>query len=363
MGFSTVTAENMIAAAIAPLLLQIKTLQKELMTLRMSNLQLETRFSLLERRNDDSEQYSQRLNLIVDGIKVRGNETPDDIKDKVLNEIDNLGIEIDDLEIDRAHRIERPSKDQRGNLHQPVIVRFISWGARNLLYQARKRSALRMRPHLTGRREKILQDARDKIEKYDHVREAVDFVFVDRNCKLQAKCTDGRLLGFSSETEFDSVVNFVNGRTKYNKIHPRYEQKYNQTYFNPNDIVQNLPLATAEDDGNASTLYSNVASPGSPTKLVTENLWLPKVINSKGSDISLLTNSLYVGRPTKWGNPFKMDINSRALCVAKYISYVRNSYLFLQLDELLKYDYLICSCHPSLCHIDGLLKLLKDKYL
>ena len=83
----------------------------------------------MDRRNDDNEQYTQRLNLIVDGVRMNRNETPDDTRDKILNEIDRLGIEIDDLEIDRAHRIEHPYRDQRGHLQQPVIVRFISWGA------------------------------------------------------------------------------------------------------------------------------------------------------------------------------------------------------------------------------------------
>ena len=287
MGFSIKTADEMISNAIAPLLLQIKSLENELMNLRisppllqikslknelmnlrMANIQLESRFSLLERRNDDSEQYSQRLNLIVDGVKIRGNETPDDIKAKVFKEIDHLGVEIDDIEIDRAHRIERPFKDQHGRLQQPVIVRFISWGARNLLYQARKRSSLRMRPHLTRRRERTLQDARDKIDSYDHVREAVSYVFVDRNCTLQAKSTDGKLYGFSTETEFDSVVNFINGHGKTKKIHPEMDLKYPRTFFNQKDSALNSPLALDASTPNTQ-LYSDVASPGSPTKIST----------------------------------------------------------------------------------------------
>ena len=152
------------------------------------------------------------------------------------------------------------------------------------------------------------------------------------------------------------------------------ETKYVRTFFNESDIIANVSLAKA-DAGNTSSLsYAEVASPASPTKPIavdspsppppSNQQWLPKLVNKKGSNIYLLNSKyLYVGRPTKWGNPFKIDVNnSRALCVAKYVNYIKNSYLYLQLHELLNYDYLVCSCYPSLCHIDGLLKLLKEKY-
>jgi len=76
----------------------------------------------------------------------------------------------------------------------------------------------------------------------------------------------------------------------------------------------------------------------------------------------------YVGRPTKWGNPFRVDDgHTRQEAVDLYREYWQSE-LALCSDnwndilELRDYDYLACWCKLSdPCHVDVLLELLNAK--
>jgi hypothetical protein len=70
---------------------------------------------------------------------------------------------------------------------------------------------------------------------------------------------------------------------------------------------------------------------------------------------------VYIGRGSKWGNPFKIGIDgNRIEVIQKYEAYIRNNpYLISCLDEL-KDKVLGCFCYPKHCHGDILLKLLKE---
>jgi len=93
----------------------------------------------------------------------------------------------------------------------------------------------------------------------------IAYVFADKNCTLQARTTDGRYLGFSTELEFDSLLAYLDSTDKKRQTEPGMDKKYDRTFFNPKDIDphKNLrsssPLA-AED---VSTV------PVSPTKPIT----------------------------------------------------------------------------------------------
>lgn len=69
--------------------------------------------------------------------------------------------------------------------------------------------------------------------------------------------------------------------------------------------------------------------------------------------------SIYIGRPSKWGNPFIIGRDgSREEVVAKYREYVLASpQLLADLEELRGHD-LVCYCAPLPCHGDVLLDLL-----
>jgi hypothetical protein len=66
---------------------------------------------------------------------------------------------------------------------------------------------------------------------------------------------------------------------------------------------------------------------------------------------------VYVGRPSKWGNPYLVGRDgTREEVIQKYEEWlVQNEELMGQLEELQGKD-LICWCAPEACHGDVLLK-------
>jgi hypothetical protein len=81
----------------------------------------------------------------------------------------------------------------------------------------------------------------------------------------------------------------------------------------------------------------------------------PKVWNKRGNGIP--AGAVYVGRPSKWGNPFVIGRDgTRAEVIAKYRVHLGDSGLIEQIGELRGKD-LICWCSPAPCHADVLLEL------
>ncbi len=85
---------------------------------------------------------------------------------------------------------------------------------------------------------------------------------------------------------------------------------------------------------------------------------MPKVLNKRTDKIP--PDAVYVGRPSKYGNPFKIGHDgTRAEVIAKYRSRIMNILIFTDshyLDELKGKD-LVCWCAPLPCHADVLLEL------
>lgn len=69
-------------------------------------------------------------------------------------------------------------------------------------------------------------------------------------------------------------------------------------------------------------------------------------------------HQLYIGRPSKWGNPFVVGKHgARGECIALYENWLRrNSQLVASLDEL-QGLVLGCWCAPQACHGDLLVRL------
>lgn len=86
-----------------------------------------------------------------------------------------------------------------------------------------------------------------------------------------------------------------------------------------------------------------------------------KVLNKFTDFIPL--NSVYIGRPSKWGNPFVIGIDgSRDEVILKYSHWLQTQpNLITDLIEL-KGKYLVCFCSPKQCHGDILIKLANDPY-
>ena len=71
---------------------------------------------------------------------------------------------------------------------------------------------------------------------------------------------------------------------------------------------------------------------------------------------------VYVGRPSKWGNPFVIGKDgTREEVVAKYrVHLLRSPALLGALNELREKD-IVCWCAPCACHGDVLLELANKR--
>ena len=70
------------------------------------------------------------------------------------------------------------------------------------------------------------------------------------------------------------------------------------------------------------------------------------------------SDAVYIGRPSKWGNPFVIGKDgTRQEVVQKYKDYIlSNESLLSQIHELRGKD-LVCFCAPQQCHGDVLIEL------
>lgn len=73
---------------------------------------------------------------------------------------------------------------------------------------------------------------------------------------------------------------------------------------------------------------------------------MPKVYNKKAGD------AVYIGRPSKWGNPFAIGRDgTREEVIHKFDLYLFSSGLIDNIGELADKD-LVCWCAPQACHGD-----------
>ena len=84
---------------------------------------------------------------------------------------------------------------------------------------------------------------------------------------------------------------------------------------------------------------------------------MPRVLNKQTDQIP--QDAVYVGRPSKWGNPFIIGTHgTRKAVIAKYADWLDGMIYNgrLDLNELEGKD-LVCYCAPRHCHADVLLEL------
>ncbi len=83
----------------------------------------------------------------------------------------------------------------------------------------------------------------------------------------------------------------------------------------------------------------------------------PRVLNKRTDKIP--PNAVYVGRPSKWGNPFRIGVDGNRMQVIRdYKAYIISQIQFGHRDiaELRGHD-LVCWCATLSCHADVLLEL------
>jgi hypothetical protein len=80
-----------------------------------------------------------------------------------------------------------------------------------------------------------------------------------------------------------------------------------------------------------------------------------KVWNKRDKNVP--PDAVYVGRPSKWGNPFKIGKHgTREQVIEAYRLWLLRGNLKDDLNELKGKD-LVCWCSPLPCHADVLLEL------
>ena len=78
---------------------------------------------------------------------------------------------------------------------------------------------------------------------------------------------------------------------------------------------------------------------------------------------------VYIGRPSKWGNPFshkegtlaKYKVDTREEAVEKYREYILDNPVLLDALHELKGKVLGCWCKPLACHGDILIELIEER--
>lgn len=73
-------------------------------------------------------------------------------------------------------------------------------------------------------------------------------------------------------------------------------------------------------------------------------------------------NFIYIGRGSKWGNPFSIGKDgTREEVIEKYREWVKTQPELLNSLHELKNMRLGCFCYPQHCHGDVLIELLEEK--
>jgi hypothetical protein len=116
---------EMVDEAVQPLKQRIKNLEQEL--------------EAVKQKANDNEQYSRRSNVRIFGVK-----SPDTISDSVVAENctttvvnfckNELGVDLNEQEIDRAHRVGRKNGDEP----RAIIVKFRSHASKVKVMKAKK---------------------------------------------------------------------------------------------------------------------------------------------------------------------------------------------------------------------------------
>ena len=94
-------------------------------------------------------------------------------------------------------------------------------------------------------------------------------------------------------------------------------------------------------------------------RLLQEQTMGPRVLNKYVHGIP--PGAVYIGRPSKWGNPFIIGRDgTREEVIRKYIDWMFTKFDPHEIRELRGKD-LVCHCAPKACHGDVLLELANQE--
>ena len=105
--------------------------EKKIEELNGTVSKMNERIEELENKIDRQEQYSRRNCILIHGIAENKEENTDQQAIDFINE--NLDIKIDEIDIDRSHRIGRYDKTKKKA--RPIIVKFARYNVRGRVFQ------------------------------------------------------------------------------------------------------------------------------------------------------------------------------------------------------------------------------------
>lgn len=89
---------------------------------------------------------------------------------------------------------------------------------------------------------------------------------------------------------------------------------------------------------------------------------MPRILNMAAMGRKLPEGAVYVGRPTKWGNPFAIGRDGeRSAVVRKYERWLMEQpELVEQAKQELRGKDLACWCAPKACHAEVLARIANE---
>ena len=199
------TISAAIENAVRPLNNKIELLERKIDVYDAHFAGLEKRLCRAEQLIDDAEQYSRRACLRIYGVPLpqSGEESNKDCLSRVKEVFKEMKVSVPADRIDRAHRIGKKSKS-KGRVDQAIIVKFARWNDRTAVYKGRKNLESKVvHLDLTPRRAKLLAHARERVKE---VPEIAEFAFVDVNCRVGIKTTEGEFKFFNDIEDIDAFL-------------------------------------------------------------------------------------------------------------------------------------------------------------
>lgn len=139
---------------------------KELALIQTVVSELKTRVTNCEDRTDQLEQYSRRNCLLIHGVREQSGENTYAVTLDIINNA--MGVKLGYDDIDRVHRIGAPNRSGADKMIRPIIIKFISYQAREAVWRAKiklKGSRIVLSESLTRERQEIFRAARAKFGK------------------------------------------------------------------------------------------------------------------------------------------------------------------------------------------------------
>ena len=159
-----------------------ETIEAALTPLKNRIFELETQLREVQEKCNDNEQYSRRYSVRIYGVEFVA-DVNDDGEDCVKTVMDfcrdQLEVEIDQAEIDRAHRIGPPKESGP----RALIVKFKDYATKSKVMKSKKKlkgKNVFVNEDLTWRNQQFLKHVRQVCKNQGYVFTADGYIFVKR---------------------------------------------------------------------------------------------------------------------------------------------------------------------------------------